>query len=95
MVENNNSNDFTGFKLKPKKEKGGTLTLKDGSKIAIAKIRERSKNADRFNKVIKDKQDRIDKAIARLDKKMYKRRDPEKRGKWYLNFNKGEVLFPL
>ena len=50
---------------------------------------------DRFNKVIKDKHDRIDKAIARLDKKMYKRRDPEKRGKWYLNFNKGEVLFPL
>ena len=32
-------------------------------------------------KVIKDKHDRIDKAIARLDKKMYKRRDPEKRGK--------------
>ena len=69
------------YRQKPKNKNGGTLELKDGSKIAIAKIRERSKNADRFNKVIKDKHDRIDKAIARLDKKMYKRRDPEKRGK--------------
>ena len=69
------------YRQKPKNKNGGTLELKDGSKIAIAKIREHSKNADRFNKVIKDKHDRIDKAIARLDKKMYKRRDPEKRGK--------------
>ena len=69
------------FKRKPKNENGGTLELKNGSKIAITKIRERSKDADRFYKTIKDKQDRIDKAIARVDKKMYKRRDPEKRRK--------------
>ena len=67
--------------FKPKNEKGGTLELKNGSKIAIAKIRERSKDADRFYKTVKDKQDRIDKAIARVDKKMYRRRDPEKRRK--------------
>ena len=61
-------------------KKGGILQAKDGaSKIAIAKIRERAKDADRFYKTTKDKQDRIDKAIARIDKKMYKRRDPEKR----------------
>lgn len=69
------------YRQKPKNENGGTLELKDGSKIAIAKIRERSKDADRFYKNTKDKHDRIDKAIARLDKKMYKRRDPEKRRK--------------
>ena len=69
------------FKLKPKNENGGTLELKNGSKIAVAKIRERSKDADRFYKTVKDKQDRIDKAIARVDKKMYRRRDPEKRRK--------------
>ena len=77
----NKLDDFANFRLKPKVKEGGTLILKDGSKIAIAKIRERSKDADRFHKTIKDKQDRIDKAIARLDKKMYKRRDPEKRRK--------------
>lgn len=69
------------YKQKPKNKNGGTLELKDGSKIAIAKIRERSKDVDRFYKTVKDKQDRIDKAIARLDKKMYKRRDPKKRRK--------------
>ena len=69
------------YRQKPKNKNGGTLELKDGSKIAIAKIRERSKDADRFYKNTKDKHDRIDKAIARLDKKMYKRRDPEKRRK--------------
>ena len=69
------------YRQKPKNKNGGTLELKNGSKIAVAKIRERSKDADRFYKTVKDKQDRIDKAIARLDKKMYKRRDPEKRGK--------------
>lgn len=64
------------------KEEGGILFAKDGAaKIAVAKIRERSKDADRFHKVTKDKQDRIDKAIARVDKKMYRRRDPEKRRK--------------
>lgn len=65
----------------PKAEKGGTLTLKDGSKIAVAKIRERSRDADRFYKTTKDRHDRVDKAIARVDKKMYRRRDPEKRRK--------------
>ena len=55
MAVENKSDDFTGFRLKPKKEKGGTLILKDGSKIAVAKIRERSKDADRFHKTIKDK----------------------------------------
>ena len=64
------------------KEEGGILFAKDGAaKIAVAKIRERSKDADRFHKVTKDKQDRIDRAIARVDKKMYRRRDPEKRRK--------------
>ena len=63
-------------------KKGGVLQAKDGAaKIAVAKIRERSKDADRFQKTVKDKQDRIDKAIARVDKKMYRRRDPEKRRK--------------
>ena len=52
---------------------------KDGAKIAVAKIRERTKDADRFQKTIKDKHDRVDKAIARADKKMYPRRDPERR----------------
>lgn len=61
-------------------KKGGILQVKNGaSKIAIAKIKERAKDADRFYKTTKDKQDRIDKAIARIDKKIYKRRDPEKR----------------
>lgn len=63
-------------------KEGGILFAKDGAaKIAVAKIRERSKDADRFHKVTKDKQDRIDRAIARVDKKMYRRRDPEKRRK--------------
>ena len=62
--------------------KGGIIYSKDGAaKIAVAKIRERQKDADRFHKTVKDKQDRIDKAIARVDKKMYRRRDPEKRRK--------------
>ena len=52
---------------------------KDGAKIVVAKIRERTKDADRFQKTIKDKHDRVDKAIARADKKMYSRRDPERR----------------
>lgn len=70
------------YKEKPKsKKEGGTLTLKNGSKITIAKIKKRQKDIDNFYKTIKDTQDRIDKAIARVDKKMYKRRDPEKRRK--------------
>ena len=85
MAAKNALDEFADFKLAPKgtqkAEKGGTLTLKDGSKIAVAKIRERSKNADRFYKTVKDIQDRTDKAIARVDKKMYRRRDPEKRRK--------------
>ena len=67
--------------FKQKAKNGGTLTLKDGSRIAVAKIRERSKDADRFYKTTKDRHDRVDKAIARVDKKMYRRRDPEKRRK--------------
>jgi hypothetical protein len=63
-------------------KKGGILQAKDGAaKIAVAKIRERSKDADRFQKNTKDRHDRVDKAIARIDKKMYRRRDPEKRRK--------------
>ena len=85
MAAKNTLDEFADFKLAPKgtqkAEKGGTLTLKDGSKIAIAKIRERSKDADRFYKTVKDIHDRVDKAIARVDKKMYRRRDPEKRRK--------------
>ena len=85
MAAKNTLDEFANFKLAPretqKAEKGGTLTLKDGSKIAIAKIRERSKNADRFYKTVKDIHDRVDRAIARVDKKMYRRRDPEKRRK--------------
>ena len=85
MAAKNTLDEFADFKLAPKgtqkAEKGGTLTLKDGSKIAVAKIRERSKNADRFYKTVKDIHDRVDKAIARVDKKMYRRRDPEKRRK--------------
>jgi hypothetical protein len=67
----------------PKLEKsGGILSAKDGAaKIAVAKIRERAKDADRFHKTTKDKQDRNEKAIARADKKMYSRRDFIKRGK--------------
>lgn len=85
MAAKNTLDEFANFKLAPKEtqkaEKGGTLTLKDGSKVVIAKIRERSKNADRFYKTVKDIHDRVDKAIARVDKKMYRRRDPEKRRK--------------
>ena len=85
MAAKNALDEFADFKLAPKgtqkAKKGGTLTLKDGSKIAVAKIRERSKNTDRFYKTVKDIQDRTDKAIARVDKKMYRRRDPEKRRK--------------
>lgn len=85
MAAKNTLDEFADFKLAPKgtqkAEKGGTLTLKDGSKIAVAKIRERSKDADRFFKTVKDIHDRVDKAIARVDKKMYRRRDPEKRKK--------------
>lgn len=85
MAAKNTLDEFADFKLAPKEtqkaEKGGTLTLKDGSKIAVAKIRERSKDADRFYKTVKDIHDRVDKAIARIDKKMYRRRDPEKRRK--------------
>ena len=85
MAAKNALDEFVDFKLAPKgtqkAENGGTLTLKDGSKIAVAKIRERSKNADRFYKTVKDIHDRVDKAIARVDKKMYRRRDPEKRRK--------------
>ena len=85
MAAENALDEFADFKLAPKRtqkaENGGTLTLKDGSKIAVAKIRERSKDADRFYKTVKDIQDRTDKAIARVDKKMYRRRDPEKRRK--------------
>ena len=85
MAAKNTLDEFANFKLAPretqKAEKGGTLTLKDGSKITIAKIREQSKNADRFYKTVKDIHDRVDKAIARVDKKMYRRRDPEKRRK--------------
>lgn len=85
MAAKNTLDEFADFKLAPKgtqkAEKGGTLTLKDGSKIAVAKIRERSKDADRFYKTVKDIHDRVDKAIARVDKKMYRRRDPEKRRK--------------
>lgn len=66
----------------PYRKKGGILFAKDGAtKIAIAKIKKRQKDTDNFYKIVKDKQDRIDKAIARVDKKMYKRRDPEKRRK--------------
>ena len=85
MASKNTLDEFADFKLAPKgtqkAEKGGTLTLKDGSKIAVAKIRERSKDADRFYKTVKDIHDRVDKAIARVDKKMYRRRDPENRRK--------------
>jgi DNA-binding transcriptional regulator YiaG len=56
-------------------------SAKDGAKITVAKIRERTKDADRFHKTTKDKQDRNEKAIARADKKMYSRRDFIKRGK--------------
>jgi hypothetical protein len=63
-------------------KKGGVLQAKDGAaKIAVAKIRERSKDAHRFQKNTKDRHDSVDKAIARIDKKMYRRRDPEKRRK--------------
>jgi len=73
----------TGFKADIHyTKKGGILQAKDGAaKIAVAKIRERSKDADRFQKNTKDRHDRVDKAIARIDKKMYRRRDPEKRRK--------------
>jgi hypothetical protein len=77
MVTEDDSRGITDWK-----KKGGILQAKDGAaKIAVAKIRERSKDADRFYKTTKDKQDRIDRAIARVDKKMYRRRDPEKRRK--------------
>ena len=59
--------------------------FKDGGTVKAAKVREHSRNkradADRFYKTTKDKLDRIEKALDRLDKKMYKRREPLKAGK--------------
>ena len=59
---------------------GGTLELKDGSKLRVAKLRAKSKeriaNADRFYKSVKDRHDRTDRNIARADKKMYPVNEP-------------------
>jgi hypothetical protein len=51
MVSGDNSRGIAEWE-----KKGGVLQAKDGAaKIAVAKIRERSKDADRFHKVTKDK----------------------------------------
>jgi hypothetical protein len=51
MVTKDDSRGILGWS-----KNGGVLQAKDGAaKIAVAKIRERSKDADRFYKTTKDK----------------------------------------
>lgn len=59
----------------PKTKSTFTPTLiplsKDGSKLAIAKIRNKAKNADRFQKSILKQIDSLDKKLDRISRRMY------------------------
>lgn len=50
---------------------GGTLSAKNGSKIAVAGIKAKTADAERFQKQIKETIDRHQKALDRLSKSMY------------------------
>ena len=52
-------------------KKGGIISAKDGSKIAIAGIKAKTSDAERFQKQIKETIDRNEKAIDRLSKSLY------------------------
>lgn len=48
-----------------------TPLAKDGTKLKIAKLREKSKNADRFQKSVQKQIDSLDKKLDRIAKSMY------------------------
>lgn len=52
-------------------KKGGVVSAKDGSKIAVAGIEAKTADAERFQKQIKETIDRNEKAIDRLSKSLY------------------------
>ena len=52
-------------------KKGGVVSAKNGSKIAVAGIEAKTADAERFQKQIKECIDRNEKAIDRLSKSLY------------------------
>lgn len=58
---------------KPTYSKNGGILLKDGSKVDVAKIRARSKDADRLAKSISRSHDRAQKDRERVDRTNRKR----------------------
>lgn len=52
-------------------KKGGVVSAKNGSKIAVAGIEAKTADAERFQKQIKETIDRNEKAIGRLSKSLY------------------------
>lgn len=52
-------------------KKGGVISAKNGSKIAVAGIEAKTANAERFQKQIKDCIDRNEKTLDRLSKSLY------------------------
>ena len=52
-------------------KKGGVVSAKNGSKIAVAGIEAKTADAERFQKQIKETIDRNEKAIDRLSKSLY------------------------
>lgn len=52
-------------------QKGGVVSAKNGSKIAVAGIEAKTADAERFQKQIKETIDRNEKAIDRLSKSLY------------------------
>lgn len=52
-------------------KKGGVVSAKNGSKIAVAGIKAKTADAERFQKQIKETIDRNEKAIDRLSKSLY------------------------
>lgn len=57
--------------LTAQKRDGGIIEAKDGSKIEVARIKARTKNAELFQKQIKDSIDRNEKVLDRLSKSLY------------------------
>lgn len=53
------------------KEKNGGVLAKNGAKIAVAQIKARTKNAELFQKQIKESIDRNEKVLDRLSKSLY------------------------
>lgn len=52
-------------------KKGGVISAKNGSKIAVAGIEAKTADAERFQKQIKDCIDRNEKTLDRLSKSLY------------------------